>query len=248
MLPDLPPNYIPHQVLAEQHLTFRWDDWKASEDFQHDASALLEATAGITPRGRIALTIGLYEWVIWRLRFASTDPAPFQIAEAAWCATVDRRYMAHYEFDRHAWIGPVRGPLWCAMTWLVPAVLLSDDSPEELESGLSYLTKLAHHVVDDQAALDAWTSVTLGRFRRLYPATPDGPFDDLFGERQEERRGPLLPREILDPSFSFEPDMTNQLIDEFLRTVDFNANPFLKSPELLVAEGFSGVPYRLQPS
>jgi len=203
---ERPPPYIPERVLNNARLTFRWDDWKASEDFTYDPEPFLAKTAGLTPRSRMVLALGFYDWVIWRLKFASPDPTPFQIAEAAWCALVDTKYMIYYEFDRRQWVGPLRGALWCAMTWLIPAVLLSDDEPEELESGISYLIRLAHHVIEDQAALDKWTSLTLDRFHALYPAAPDDPFEDLFGEHQEERRGPLIPQEALDPKTAFRPE------------------------------------------
>lgn len=242
---DLTPSYIPRHVLVDQHLNYRWDDWKASEDFHYNAKPFLAAASEITPRSRMALTLGLYEWIIWRLRFASSDPVPFQIAEAAWCALIDRRYMTYYEFERRAWMGPVRGPLWCAMTWLVPAVLLYEEQPEELESGLSYLMRLAYHIVNDRGALEDWASRTLHRLRSFYLAAPDDPFDDIFGERYEERRGPLLPPEVLDPSFPFSLEMTPDLINKFLRSVDFSANPFLKllpssddREDLLQAEPF----------
>lgn len=242
MLSDRPPLHIASHVLADSHLDYRWDDWKASEDFQYDPQPFVAAATEITPRSRMALTLGLYEWVIFRLRFASPDPAPFQVAEAAWCAIIDRRYMVFYEFERRAWMGPVRGPLWCAMTWLIPAVLLYEEQPEELESGLSYLMRLAYHVVNDRAALENWTARTLSRLRTFYPAVPDDPFDDLFGEHYEERRGPLLPPEVVDPSFPFRPDMTGRLIEQFLRSVDFATNPFLKHPSTLAAEEAPHVP------
>ena len=83
--------------------------------------------------------VALYEWTLARFSLVSADPLPSQVAEAAWCATIDARYLKYVELERRKWLGPVRGPLWCAVTWLLPMMSFGDDRPEEVESGLSFL-------------------------------------------------------------------------------------------------------------
>ncbi len=241
---QLPP-YIAAARVDTPTIRYVWDDWRASEDFQASADAIVQNMKALCARAQVAVVIGMYEWALGRFRSLSDDPAPFQIAEAAWCGNVDRRYMEFWEFDRRQWIGPVRGPLWCAMTWLIPAVLAGEDDPEELESGVSYLYRLAMHVLPTQQPFLDWLEPTLTRLSALFPAGPEDPFEDLFKEREEERRGPFVPREALDQNFPFELSMTHTLVDQFLRNADYRTNPFLKDPVKLQEEGFPGIPYQL---
>ena len=239
------PPYIAAARIDTPTIRYIWDDWRASEDFQASSDAIIQSVQTLCVRAQVALVIGMYEWTIGRFHALSDDPTPFQIAEAAWCGNVDRRYMEYWEFNRKQWIGPVRGPLWGAMTWLIPAVLAGEDDPEELESGISYLYRLTMHILPDQQPFITWLELTLSRLRELFPAPPDAPFEDLFKEREEERRGPLVPREALDPSVPFEPSLSNSLIDQFIRNTDYRTNPFLKDPAKLQEEGFRGTPYQL---
>lgn len=240
----LTPRYIQAADIGTQLINFQWDDWRASQDFTFDASTVLERMTRCSLRAKIGLGIGMYEWIVWRFQSLSEDATPFQVAEAAWCANIDQRYMEYSEFDREDWLGPVRGPLWCAMTWLIPMVLLSDDNSDELESGLLYLPTLAMHVMPRPAVFQKWLDTSVERLVALYPAPSEDPFQDLFGENKEERCGPFVPSEALDPEFPFKPDETSILIDRFLRNVRYMSNPLLKRPDVLREEGFVGTPYQ----
>jgi len=72
------------------------------------------------------------------------------------------------------------------------------------------------------------------------------PFEDIFNDHEEERRGPLIAREAIDPTFDYHPEQAPQLLDKFLRSVDYKNNPFLRSPEELMELGIEN-PYRLLP-
>ena len=239
---SIPPHIVAAAVDNRQ-LLFKWDDWRASQDFEYQADKVLERLARVSLRAKITAAIGMYEWIIWRFRLVSNDATPVQVAEAAWCANVHRGYMVYDEFDRDKWLGPVRGPLWCAMTWLMPMVFLGDDNFDEWESGISYLARLANHVLPNPAVFREWLDSSSDRLLHLYPAQTEDPFEDLFGESEEARRGPLVPREVLATDSEFRTDMTQSLIDRFLRAVDYRSNPFLNSPETMLSNGFDGTPY-----
>jgi hypothetical protein len=223
-LPSLPSMLNPDQ--REPALRYLWDDTRASEDFKTDASGVVERAQAMTLRARIALGVAIYEWLVWRFSGVSTDPMPAQIAEAAWCACVDRRYMDYLELDRDEWLGPVRGPLWCATTWLLPMVFFSDDEPEEWQSGLDYLVRLARHVLPHLAPFEVWLDTVMSRLETCFEAMPEDPFDDLFSERQEQRRGPLVPREVMDTSLRYQPEQAEMLIERMLAEVGASGNPF----------------------
>jgi hypothetical protein len=239
------PRYIATADIDTRELRFRWDDWKASGDFEYIPDRVVDTLMGVTLRARIAAAIGMYEWIIWRFYSVLDDPTPFLLAEAAWCANVRRDYMEYTELDRYEWLGPVRGPLWCAVTWLLPMIFFSDEDPTESESGLAYLSSLAVHVVPVPTVFEEWLDACTKRLVALYPAPEEDPFEDLFGQREEERRGALVAREVLDPDFDYRPEMARQLMSIYLRDVDHTRNPYLHSPEEMVSRSFKGIPYHL---
>lgn len=239
------PNYVDVASFGDGSLRFKWDDWRASQDFLFDGSNFVEKTSNASLRARTALAIGIYQWIIWRFQAALSDQTPFQIAEASWCANVFQGYMRYDELDRKDWLGPVRGPLWAAMTWLQPLVLFSAENPDEMESGLSYLVRLAVHVLPNALPFQNWLERCAQRFIVCYPAATEDPLTSLFGENQENQRGKLVPSEMLDLDFDFKPELAGIQIDRFLRRVDYIGNPFLKTPDALLTEGFQGEPYRL---
>ena len=103
------------------------------------------------------------------------------------------------------------------------------------------------HVLPETELFQQWLNIVVNRLVKFHPAPEDDPFEDLFdNEHEEERRGPLIAREALDPSFDYHPDQASELLDNFLRNVDHTANPFLRSPEELMELGIEH-PYRVLP-
>jgi hypothetical protein len=57
--------------------------------------------------------------------------------------------------------------------------------------------------------------------------------------------GKALPREALDPDSGYKPEQREELLNRFLAGLDWNANPFLRSPEKMKELDFEGTPYKL---
>src|SRR5262249_38292927 len=131
------PPYIAAAGIDDPVMQFVWDDSRVDEDFLYVPDRIVASLSGVSLRAKITVGIGMYEWVIWRFHSLSNDPLPYQVAEASWCANVHRAYMKYVELDRDKWLGPIRGPLWCGITWVLPMIFFSDDKPEEWESGIA---------------------------------------------------------------------------------------------------------------
>lgn len=221
------PNYMGLTAANRLPLRYLWDDTRCSRDFTADPSAVLDAARSLSVRARMALCIALYEWVVWRFDGLHDDPAPRQFLQAAWCASVDPRTIRFFELERNAWIGPVRGPLWCAITWLRAALADGDAKPVEVIDGLQYLTRLALHVVPEPARLQDWLDAVLPRLRCHHPYRPDDPFADLLGRRIGEHRGTLVGREVFDPCMPYDADAGARWMAAWLSAARTAANPFL---------------------
>lgn len=221
------PPYIHFDPDEKRTLKFLWDDARCSRDFTHDAGWLLRATSGLTLRARMALCVVLYEWTVWRFDGLHEDEQPLQILEAAWCATAHPARMQYFELERQAWLGPIRGPLWCGATWLRPAVAEADRQPFQVLDGLSYLTRLALHVHPQPHELKQWLQAVLPRLAALYPLQPHAPWDDLFDRQLIERRGPLVAPEAFDLRRPYVVEDGEPLMQRLLGEAHAERNEFL---------------------
>src|SRR5688572_26387735 len=227
------------------HLRFIWDDTRALKDFTSDAGDVVGASMKMSLRARMVLCMGLYEWTLWRFDGLHSRPEPKQIAEAGWCASVDPRYLKFFELDRTEWLGSIEGPLWCAAAWLQPAMSQGHLFPRGVYDAVSFLTRLARHVLPDRQPFDGWLQAILPRLIETHPVVPDDPFADVMNRRVGERLGPLIGRDVLDPRRRYDPELGKGFLAEVLRDASASRNPFLATPADLKDLGFRGAPYVL---
>lgn len=227
------------------HLSFVWDDTRAMRDFKGDANPVVRASTQMSLRARMVLCAGLYEWVLWRFSGLHGREEPLKIAEAAWCATIDPRYMTFFELTRSEWLGPIEGPLWCAAMWLQPAMSKGHMFPRGVYDALNFLTRLVLHVFPAPARFGSWSDLILKRMVLAYPIVPEDPFDDPFDRNVGRRLGPLIGRNVLDPVHPYVPDVGRAFLAHVLDDAVMTENPFLASPGELKDTGFSGQPYTL---
>lgn len=243
MLPR--PHWISFKALDHISLRYVWDDTVAIEALTSDAGVVISASMKMSLRARMVLCIGLYEWNVWRFDGLYESPEPLQIAEAAWCATVDPRYLKFYELSRTDWLGPVQGPIWCATAWLQPAISQGYLFPRGLYDAISLLTRMALHVLPNTAEFQSWLDVILDRLVKLFPLVPEDPFDDFFDRNVVQRLGPLIGRNVLNPAEEYVPELGHSMLSEIMQSAIESANPFLSSPDDLDDLGFMGEPYKL---
>jgi hypothetical protein len=233
-----PPPFIPQQVLQDPTIRYTWDDWNRAEIYDWVDEDIEGEWDDLSEQALAALAIAIAEWIIFRLVRFDDDPTPLQALEAAWCANVDRRYSEGLEVSTPNWLGPVRGPLGLAINLLQSALYLTLEDQEEPAELPAVLSNLAEHVCGMQADFRHWRSQCVARLRLYYRATQ--PVDDLF---DEATRMQVVPREAFDLSSPFDLEKSAALIDRFLRQVDYQANPFLQTPEEMFEDGFEGAPY-----
>ena len=71
-MPYLKPSYVDPEI-GDRDLSYVWDDTRTGEDFQRDGDWLIERLHGVYLSARIALGIGIYEWISWRYQALSLD-------------------------------------------------------------------------------------------------------------------------------------------------------------------------------
>jgi hypothetical protein len=159
---------------------------------------------------------------------------PTQYLEAAWAQIVDWRYGAltwEERVNRGEWIGPVKGPIGTAMLRVMYAIQqVRENAFPELRA--AWITKLASYIMPDQAPNYRWREEALRRLALWYPRDPT------------ETLGDVVPRQALDPDSGFNPEHAEALLNDFLASLNYEANPFLNSPAKMLELGFKGTPYR----
>ena len=68
------PDYIHNANIATPIIRYIWDDTRASSDFKYETGDLIHKLKAVSLRGKRALGIGIYEWIIWRYHSLSDDP------------------------------------------------------------------------------------------------------------------------------------------------------------------------------
>jgi hypothetical protein len=239
------PGWIRLDDGARRKLRYVWDDARVDADFEADDDEVLAAAVDMSVRARMALAVGLYEWVLWRFVGLHDHDEPAQLLEAAWCATVDPRYLAYFALEREDWIGPVDGALWCAMAHLREGLSHGHAYEGDLYDTLRFLHGLAIHVLPDPAPFQAWLEPVLEHLVDAFPAAEGDPLGDLFNERIGEQLGPLVGHDDLDPAGAPNPRRTQAFLRQVLDQAVADENPFLATPDDLADLGFDGEPYAL---
>jgi hypothetical protein len=230
------PSYIKRADIVDCPIQYNWNDADPGLLYLED-ERLANRIGKICYRGIIALSAGFAEWIAWRLSKHCTDPVLFHEIEAVWAGIIDWRYMrplgrSSKAPERKDWHGAERGPVRSAFFLLSQVVSITMRSAYPAPAASS-LARLALHIMPNPKPFKDWRRFAIQRLSEIYP------------KQRENKLGPSIPKEVLDPDFNYEPTMTNELLLKFLQNLDFKKNPFLCSPEEMIRNGFEGTPYTL---
>jgi hypothetical protein len=230
------PSFLQEAGIAEAPLKFSWNDKMPSANYGQENHRLERQLAKVSDRGVIALGAVCAEWVLWRFSKVSDTGILNSYIEAVWASLVDWLYLnpkmsPRYTVEWKDWQGKERGPIGAAAILLangVNAVM----RPEPAVRPVASLANLVELVVTDLKAFRNWRNWALDRLIEIDPYDDDQPI------------GVPVPREALDPTSDFKPEMSQKLIDQFLQKLDYKKNRYLRSPQELKKAGFTGTPYR----
>jgi hypothetical protein len=228
-----PPPHLLESAAQTSEIHFAWDDWDTEAVEERPDDALVGVLQRLSDRAIVALTTAMAEWIVFRFEPLTRDRRPWQYLEAAWAAGADWRYCSgtwESVAAEEEWQGPVRGTLGATMMGL-DEVLYAARLGEDLTDGARWVSNIALHVLPHPDRFRTWRDRALQRLAALYPRNGDEPIGDP------------VPREALDLTREFNAAETEALVNLFLRSVDYRANPFLAAPAELVEAGFTGTPY-----
>jgi len=223
-------SYLSRANIQDAHLRYKWDDWDVQAVCEPEDAALYDRLGRLSHRALMAFTTGCGEWVVYRFEPLSDDDAPRKHMEAAWAGMVDPWYSRYWEPPDRLWLGPVRGPLQLAIIFTLEAKVDAEACGDVALSAVR-ANELTEHVLTDSRPFSAWREHVLQRLEPLYPYRDDDPSGDV------------VPREALDPGFDFQPELTEKLVQEYLRSLNPQSNRFLRTASEMLENGFGGTPY-----
>jgi len=205
-----------------------------------DYPKLWNALEEISVRAAYALGVASSEWTVARLRhLADVSDALLRI-EAAWAATIDYRYAnlpKPVTPKTPSGPDPIAEPLWLAqlfLTYLQDFYVKTHNgvANKGVRGSALRLALLAKHVVPKKAGFDKWLTASLKKANQHYPAK-DVPV---------QQEAPVPP-DFFNPAFKWSPEAVAESQARFLATLDPSRNPYLRKPEEMKADGFTGDPY-----
>ncbi|MCL1919438.1 MAG: hypothetical protein FWG14_14290 [Peptococcaceae bacterium] len=110
------------------------------------------------------------------------------------------------------------------------------------------LSMLARHLTPNKKLFDKWFTEILRKTAEIFPCTYDYAdlnFDDAKARYDCSVDAPV-PREFFfDPEFEYSEEAAKPVLNAFLQSLDYNNNPWICTPEEMLAKGFKGTPYKL---
>lgn len=230
------PPYIADATIDTPEVRYAWDEWSdKTEVYERDTDEdLRKRLLPLSQRARIALTIGVAEWLVYRFRTLLDHDRPLDALEAAWAGVADRKYVlplaSFRDHDSDEWSGPVKGPVRRALLFVNDIIDLGWENGETIDLALQTIN-LTRYVLPRPEAFEAWLSASIEMLAAASPISAD----DFIGE--------VVPREMLAQGRNFDRQTNEALIQRFLASIDPTRNPYLASQRTMLEWGFDGEPY-----
>ncbi|WP_431262316.1 hypothetical protein ACQ859_19455 [Roseateles chitinivorans] len=230
---------------AGQACDYPWDEYGQHAYYQQEDDGedgeVSARLSHLTGKASLGLAIASAEWLLRRFSRHPVPPLARQYLDAAWAGAVHEAYVEYVEASQFEWHGPVTGAIALAIDILNTALHDMGNDPDPSLQAL-WMYHLAHHVCPDPAPFDAWWEACLQRLERFHAVDVElaGYKPDLF--ENFPRLGSPVPREAYDPGRPYDPASNVALWDAFLRSLDPEDHPFLRSVADLEDFGELGAP------
>jgi hypothetical protein len=208
---------------------------------------LYKAIDSCSFKARMALGVALSEWGVYRLRnYISIEDAQNRL-EAAWASAVNPIYAKslRYKLSRSADLRnpEIQAPLELALCLLGETHAHYATGSLILAEPVVKQAMLARYVNEKKSVFEEWLSNSVRRATEVFPR--QSVEDDKSSEKYDASHEVPVPREFFEPGFIYTPEAGKRALQEFLKTLDYTKNPYLRSLGELKEKGFQGTPYGL---
>jgi hypothetical protein len=238
------PSYIKNNNIYPAPLSFQWSGDIALKMYaQSDLNSNIYRAADASSfKAKMALSVCICEWTLYRLEGTLDLEDSWSRVEAAWALILDSLYSNDLEFDlaKDKYKLDSRACLGISLAHLAEAAGRYQDGDIWLAEAVTKQAVLARHICPNPKAFDAWLSDT---FKATAAAFPRGVEYDKESEYYDASAETPVPRAFFDPLADPATDHPAAL-NAFLQSLDPSTNPYLATPEEMLAAGFTGTPYQ----
>jgi hypothetical protein len=251
----VPASYIATSGVAGAPVDFKWG-LPLAHIGPDEGTALHDAVYRMTHCAAVTLAAGLEQWSAWRFE-GMVDSARFLAhSEALPAWSIDSKYYKGPSDLEYVKTPPAES----AMSVLADLACNTTGStylkyPATFPNVTVHQAFLLRYVIpkSKRKPFDHWLAFVLNRLAEVAPR-PKEPIGDFKNyESKEAYRlaqrpyfGVPIPFDVLDPDFDYKLAMREELVDRYLRGLNWKHNPFLRTPDEMKALGFEGTPYRLR--
>lgn len=225
---------IPSHVLASGHVGAPVSfEWHGTQDYNREMPKLLFRFEDVSIRGVLALATGIAEWTAWRFDGLTDYRSPLLFIEAMWAGNAADEYVVGWDWEREPKLeSPVDRALMHTCDILLHVFNRCDpDSGADASQWTVYMTMLARHVLPERSRFETWLEAAMARLANDYPRLEGDPL------------GESVPRVSMEVDRPYDRAHAPRYLDDYLRSLNPAANPFLRKPRDMLRRGFRGVPY-----
>ena len=168
---------------------------------------------------------------------------------ALWAAAIDPLYLKTFKFDwKYFDENGVLSPY--ATNWFILRLLMGKyvESSYYVYDYPVNLSLLTRHLMPNKKVFDNWFAETLRKTAEVFPCSYDPTdLDSSYNDADYDcSTDAPVPREFFfDPKFEYSEEAAKHTLNAFLKSLDYNNNPWLCTPEEMLAKGFKGTPYEV---
>jgi len=252
------PRYIKEADIAAAPLDFVWKGPLSHIGPVETVNKMFNLIASKTTCGMLTQAAGIIGWGAWRLKKYTDVTILLKMIEASFAFQVHPYYVDPdgadtYEPEDEPPAESAAAQLQVLLWEGIDADKYWQDYYQPIDSAF-HSAYLVRHIMpkNKKKIYSDWLEGMLARVRKIAPKPDEPPVEDEDELSSEERAayyarhwGEALPPEVLDLGRDYQQSEREELVDRFLRQLDWTQNPFLRSPDEILRLGFKGKPYRL---
>jgi hypothetical protein len=245
---------IPY-VIKEAHvaglpMTFDWNE-EISSSFAFDIEQNIRMSRAFDEanyRTNMTLAVCIFEWFVRRFEGVFDISDAFSRLEAAYACTINPHYLNRAEFNKielgNGEPPPDEDVLMVGIYRVWEPLKVFCAAQIGLAGECVNIALLTHHVMSGSNAFDSWFEAALRKGATAFPREVRSyDWKANFYNCTVER---IIPREFFfDPDFEYSDEAAMDVLQQFLDSLDPEANPYLYTTDEMRANGYARTPYKL---
>lgn len=241
------PKILESCFSVNDELNYHWNE-KTSSDyyFNYINEKLSKALWSLNHKATVGLATALSEWVLWRLIKVSKQDLSWEITaiEAMWAGIIDKHYIKEWNYESDIQIDKVKGPLWVVLNCMDDIRYNYLEGDIFINAKVSTIAAIARLITPDTLLFDDWLTSCVKKSAKLFSVEYDRNECNNPNEYYNSSHELPIPREFyFDPAFDYSTENVDELLAAFVSSLDYKKNEFLNSPEVMIENGYTGIPY-----